>query len=448
MLSRLTAARTTLGQDGAERRFDLGEIINCCWREWKFIAAVFTTVLVIGYVYTLRQTPLYTAMAQVLLEPRKDKVPGADAVFNDTYLDYAMVEAQMAIIRSTVFLRRVVEKEHLVSDPEFGSGRNNVTLVDATGQVGVQDAQLALSDIARSVAALQGAVSVKGGSQAQYAVSYLLSISVTSLEAERAAKLANAVADAYVVDKLDARFESAKRASAWLSDRLVELRNQLRASEEAVAKFRDEHGLVQSGGNATLNQQQLSELNAKLVAAKTDAAEKKARVDLLAAIEAKGGNVQSLPDIDKLGAIASLRDQEGKLSQQEAELLTRYGNTHPMLINMRAQHRDIQRAIAVEAQRIASSIKNDYELANARVAALQRTLLEATGQASSDDTTAIRLRELERTAAVNKSLFEDFLQRAKITEEQSKFEAREARVITPAVTPGGPSYPPKSKYLA
>src|SRR5262249_53677011 len=64
-----------------------------------------------------------------------------------------------------------------------------------------------------------------------------------------------------------------------------------------------------------------------------------------------------------------------------------------------------------------------------------------------DDTTAIRLRELERTAAVNKSLFEDFLQRAKITEEQSKFEAREARVITPAVTPGGPSYPPKSKHV-
>src|SRR5262245_9895177 len=447
MLSRLPAASTTLGHD-AERQFDLGEIINFCWREWKFIADVFTTVLVIGYVYTLRQTPLYTATVQVLLDPRKDKVAGPDAILSEGYLDYAMIESQMAIIRSTVFLRRVVEKERLYSDPEFGSRRNRTNLADATGQVGVQGDQPTPPDIAGSVAALQGAVSVKAGSQSPYAVSYLLSISVTSIDAERAARLANAVADAFVVEKLDARFEATKRASAWLSDRLVELRKQLRVSEEAVAKFRDEHGLVQSVGNVTLNQQQLSELNAKLVAAKTDAAEKKARVDLLAAIEAKGGNVQSLPDIDKLGAIASLRDQEGKLSQQEAELLTRYGNTHPMLINMRAQHRDIQRAIAVEAQRIASSIKNDYELANARVAALQRTLLEATGQASSDDTTAIRLRELERTAAVNKSLFEDFLQRAKITEEQSKFEAREARVITPAVTPGGPSYPPKSKYLA
>src|SRR5437870_5247681 len=124
MLSRLAAARTSLGQDEAERRFDLGEIINFCWREWKFIAAVFITVLIIGYVYTLRQIPLYTATSQVLLEPRKDKIAGADAILNEGYFDYAMIESQMAIIRSTVFLRRVVGKEHLVSDPEFGSGRN------------------------------------------------------------------------------------------------------------------------------------------------------------------------------------------------------------------------------------------------------------------------------------------------------------------------------------
>ena len=76
-----------------------------------------------------------------------------------------------------------------------------------------------------------------------------------------------------------------------------------------------------------------------------------------------------------------------------------------------------------------------------------RDRCEATGQTSIDDTTAITLRELERTAAVNKSLFEDFLQRAKISQEQSTFEVRDARVITPALPPGGPSYPNKSRSL-
>jgi capsular exopolysaccharide synthesis family protein len=81
------------------------------------------------------------------------------------------------------------------------------------------------------------------------------------------------------------------------------------------------------------------------------------------------------------------------------------------------------------------------------VASLEQSLREATGQTSIDDTTAIRLRELERTAAVNKSLFEDFLQRAKITQEQSTFEAHEARVISPALPPGVPSSPRKGMYM-
>ncbi len=77
----------------------------------------------------------------------------------------------------------------------------------------------------------------------------------------------------------------------------------------------------------------------------------------------------------------------------------------------------------------------------------ERSLREATGQSSLDDKTAITLRELERTAAVNKSLFEDFLQRAKITQEQSTFEARDARVITPAMAPGAPSSPKKTQFM-
>src|SRR5205085_10851116 len=98
-----------------------------------------------------------------------------------------------------------------------------------------------------SIEALMGATTVT-----RVGEGYILSVGVTSIDPARAARLSNAIADAFIVEKLDARFESAKRASAWLSDRLVELRKQLRASEEAVVKFRADNGLVQSAGNVTL----------------------------------------------------------------------------------------------------------------------------------------------------------------------------------------------------
>jgi polysaccharide biosynthesis transport protein len=458
MLNRLSTTSTYEASEG-EQRFDLRELLSFAWRQWKFIAAVVAVIFVIGFVSLLRQTPLYTVTSMVLLDRQKEKAPGVEAILSDVNLDFAMVESQMAIIRSSVFLRRVVEKENLAADPEFGTRRGPQSpsvlgylrsLIMSPFGAGTQaapkseqpDEEAAARDVQHAVQALKGAVEVARAGQG-----YVLAISVTSADPRRAARLANAVADAYLVDKLDTRFEAAKRASAWLSDRLVDLRTQLRESEEAVAKFRSEHGLFQSG-NVTLNQQQLSELNGKVVEARADAAQKKARVDLLNSIQAKSGNLQNMPDLSNSGSLPALRQQSATLSQQEADLLARYGAAHPLIVNVRAQQRDVERAIAAESQRLVASIKNEYELSQSRVNSLEQSLRQATGQTTIDDTTAIRMRELERTATVNKSLFEDFLQRAKITQEQSTFEAREARVISPALPPGGPSYPRKGQYLA
>ena len=75
-----------------------------------------------------------------------------------------------------------------------------------------------------------------------------------------------------------------------------------------------------------------------------------------------------------------------------------------------------------------------------------RPCAEATGQGELDNDDAVKLRELERTAAVNKTLFEDFLQKAKITDEQSTFRARDVRVIMPAQA-GGQSFPEHRRVL-
>jgi capsular exopolysaccharide synthesis family protein len=115
---------------------------------------------------------------------------------------------------------------------------------------------------------------------------------------------------------------------------------------------------------------------------------------------------------------------------------------------VQAEKRDIERSIAGETQRIAQAVRSDYELAKARQDAMEQAMREATGQGGLDGDDAVRLRELERTAAVNKSLFEDFLQKAKITEEQATFRARDARIIMPAQPPGAPSFPRTSYVIA
>jgi capsular exopolysaccharide synthesis family protein len=416
MLNRLTTStiNPAMAAEG-EQGFDLREGIGFLWRQWLFIASIVGAVVLVATVYEFTRTPLYTAQALVLLEPEMAR-PVKEGAIIDPNLNWTMVENQIAIIKSAVFLKRVAERlSH--SDPEFRGSPEA-----AAGALG-------------------------GMSVARAGEGFLLGISVISVDPAQAAKLANAIADAYVLEKLDARFEAAKRAEGWLSDRLVELRQQLRASEEAVAQFRADHGLVQAGTTVSLSQQQLSELNAKLVDARADAAQKKARVDLLNSILKNGGNIQSLPDLPNSPQLAALRTQEAEVSQKEAELTARYSDQYPQVVNVRAEHRDLQRRIAAELQRSATNVTNEYELAKARADAIEQSLLQATGQSGLDEKTAITLRELERTAAVNKNLFEDFLQRAKITGEQATFESRDARVITPASPPGVPSYPRKTQFI-
>ena len=411
----------------AERGFDPRVYLNFVWRHWMFIGAVAVLALLMAMLYLIRATPRYTAATQVLLENR-DKPPGLDSTDNGGNNPYFFIEDQLAILQSDALLRRVVIKETLFPQ------QSAVTAEDKNDPAAVEKA------IMGGVNGLRGALAVSRAGRAQ-----VLNIAITWDDPVRAAQLANAVADAYVVDQLDARLESAKRASGWLSDRLVELRRQLSISEDAAATFRKEHGLTRTGPTVALNEQQLSELNGKLITARTDAAEKKTRVDFLADLAAGKKTVDVLPD-SLQGAIVALRGKLADASQREADLLARYNSRHPAVVNVEAEKRDIEHSIAAEAQRIAQTARSEYALAKARLDAMEQSMREATGQGELDNADAVRLRELERTTAVNKTLFEDFLQKAKITDEQSTFRARNVRVIMPAQL-GGQSFPNRDRTL-
>ena len=453
------------------RKFDLLETLSFTWRQWKLITAIAAITVLIGTVFLLREVPLYTATSQVLLERPRQKLPGGESIVSEGNMDAAMVQAQMAIIRSTVFLRRVAERERLVQPvseaasapadktPSFVRqtidtvkgyahsiveyfGGSHPTPPRQPGTNASMDEAAMSPEERRAVATLSSALSVSLVPQQ----GYVLAIAVTDPDPTRAARLANAVADAYQVDKLDTKYEAARRASAWLSDRLLGLREQVRVSEEAVAQFRATRGLVQSGG-MSLTQQQLSDINVKLIEARADLAQKKTRLDLISSLEGKGNNLQNMPDVSNAGMLPSLRQQYANLSTQEADLLARYSPNHPLVVNIQAQLRDVTRSIDTETRRLVSSVRNEYELAQSRVSSMEASLKKATGQVNNDDATGVQLRELERTAAVNKTLFEEFLKQTKITEEQSTFGLQEVRVITPAVPPNAPSYPRKTQFV-
>ena len=429
---------------------DLRQLQDFFWRRWKLILAAAAAVMVLAFLVLLTIAPRYTATAQVLLEPRKEKVFGADNILPELNLDSGNIDSQLAVIQSINMLRRVVEKEKLTADPEFGQAPPAGLLSLFLGLFASEDAlQTALAkpdgaippDVLSSIGRLRGALEVTRVNR-----TYILAIAVTSHDPAKATRLANAVADAYVVDQLDARYDAAKRASTWLAERMEGLQEQLRQSEQAVAAFRREHNLQATGSGdnkITISDQQLSDLNGKLIAARADVAEKRAKYEQAVHVTTHGGNLQAIPDVVRSSVISSLRAQQAEVARKEADLSAHYGDQHPLVINTRAERRDVERSISAEVQRILVNLKNDYDIAKSREDSLQASLDEATGRTGQDNGVAVRLRELERLNTANKTLFDNFLSRTNITREQASFEEREARVISPATKPGAPSFPKK-----
>lgn len=456
MLDRIrsTLAEPSAAPAAASDAIDLRQVQDFFWRRWQLILATAAVITVVTFIVLLAVTPRYTATAQVLLDPGNQKLLGAANLVPELSLDSSNVDSQVSLIRSTNLLRRVVDATKLTQDAEFGAaGRPGLFSLltswfskkpeaDSNAAPGSSDAFP--PEVLSAVGHLRSALEVT-----RLQRTYVIGISVTSQDPVKAARLANAVAEAYVVDSLNARYEAAKTAANWLAQRMEGMREQVRQSEEAVANFRREHNLVTTSSETklTISEQQLSELNAKLVGARADTAAARAAYEQVSQVQAGGGSLQTVPEVIKSPVITQLRNQQAVVAQKVAELASRYNNDHPEVVRGRAELRDINNSISAETGRIISNLKNEYDVARAREGSLENSLNLISGASGLDNSVGIRLRELERINAANKTLFENFLSQSKVTAAQSTFDIRDSRVISPA-SKGPQSFPRKTLVLS
>ncbi|MEI7609651.1 MAG: polysaccharide biosynthesis tyrosine autokinase [Rhodospirillaceae bacterium] len=266
---------------------------------------------------------------------------------------------------------------------------------------------------------------------------------------EKAALIANTFAEMYVLDRLEASFEEARRISLWLGGRLEALQKDVVTSESAVEHFRSEHSLrLSSERRVTISDQQLSELNSRLVIARADLAQKQARLAQVRSISHSHSGIDASSDVLQSQLIQRLREQESLKSRELSEAMKTYGERHPRLVGLRADLSDLRGKIASEIDKIATSFASDVEVAAAGAQSLERALEQVRVQTNTAGEVAIRLRELERQAEASKSLYETFLTRFKNEGEQGQMRRANARVVSSASIPLHPSYPKPLRVLA
>lgn len=441
--------------DQAERD-DLGDTISVSdlvekiWgffrRQYPVFLIVTAGAIVLGLVYLVATPARYTAHAMMQIDSSKLRVLQQQQVsFADTPLDTTQVETQVEVLKSEGLGLAVVKEMHLTEDPEFVGAARRFWGTDNSTQSPESRQSQALDAFLR-----QRAISRVGRT-------YVLDIAFTSLRPDRAAELANGIAEAYIVDQLESKYQATRRASKWLQDRITELREQVSAVDRAVLDYKEKNKIVDiavassSGGANTstrsLEEQQLGEITSQLSTARGTSTEAKARLDRIQEVLKMEIPDASVVDSLRSEIVTRLRNQYLDLAAREGILSQRYGSDHQAAINVRAQMEQIRQSITDELRRIAESTKSDYEIATAREQSLKNKLADMVSDARLTNRERIGLRELESNAQAVHTIYDNFLQRYMEAIQQQSFPITESRVISPATAPKQKSSPRASVVL-
>ncbi len=273
----------------------------------------------------------------------------------------------------------------------------------------------------------------------------LISISYTSRGREKSARIANAVANVFLAQHLEAGRATTPMAAKWLSDRKNALREHWRQSENSVEKFKAKNNLSYVGGKK-LRENHINKLNEQMVLATTKTEAARARFEQVRQLF-KDGNYQRLADVVRSDVLTGLRGRYAAASQREASLNTSLLPSHPDLKKVRAETAVLRRQIETEGRRTLNSLDVKFRAASAQEKLIRGNFDKTVRNIQESGSNLVKLKELERTASSGRAIFEAFLNRSNEMLEQTTGQFANYSIVQIAQVPIRPSFPSKLKVL-
>src|ERR1700722_12975834 len=420
-------------------------------RRFGILVLIFSLSVICGAIYLYVTPPKFLGQATILIDSRKPQpFQQQQTTVSETSIDSPTVESQIEVLKSEAVAAAVVKQLHLTTDPEFTGPKRGLfgTILGFLTQSAPPteaDLQQRAEDIFRSKIVPK-----------RVGTTYVIDIGFLSLSRDRAAQAANATADAYIDDQLEAKYQVTRRAGVWLQERIQELQQQASIAEKAVLDFKKANNIVDTGGRL-IGEQQLAELNSQIVLARAATAEAKARLDRLSEITKNDiSNLDTVirspdpavADALKSDVISKLRSQFLDTANQEAVFAARLGRDHLVVVNLRNQMFEMRKSIFDELKRIQETFKSDYQIALAREQSVQKSLAETVAQSQATNQSQISLKDLDSKAQTFRAIHDTFLQRYMESLQQQSFPYTKARVISHATRPWSKSQPNAKLVMA
>jgi succinoglycan biosynthesis transport protein ExoP len=440
---------------------DFGRLLHpVLRRKWGILGFAFAVSLATAMV-VLSMEPVYRASASIVLENQEANVVSVEKVYTLGSGDYEYSNTQYEILRSRDLAERVVRRLRLHQHPVFlpedeperehervswldlhlkrllGAGKQEPPAAPLTPEEREERAIQAVSD------AVAAGLEV---SPVEY--SYMVHLGFESTDSRLAAQIVNALAQEFIDGNLQSRLAGTLQATGWLSERLEDLKQNLRESERALQAFREQEGLVSVDGVTSLGGNELAALSQRLEDAR------KARIEAQNIMEnvrglgdASTDELMTVPAVLEHQLIRDMKKTQSEAERKVAELGKRYGHRHPKMIAAESELAAANAELQREVRKVVSGISREYQIARRNEQQLQATWEASKSELQEFNRVEFQLQDLQREVDTNRQLYEIFLSRIKSVSETGGFEKPHARIVDRAVVPERPVKPDKRRSV-
>ncbi|MFB6419631.1 MULTISPECIES: GumC family protein [Bradyrhizobium] len=409
-------------------------------RGWIIAPTVLALVASIAVVNLV--TPRYKSESRILIDGRENVFlrPSSDRNEERQALDAEAVTSQVQLLLSRDLAREIIKKNKLAERPEFDPVLQGISpLKSLAAMIGIGRDPFSMTPEERVLDAYYERLQA-------YAVdkSRVIVVEFQSADPELAARVANSIADGYLVLQQGVRQEQAKNASQWLAGEIESLRKKVSDAEARVEDFRSKSSLFIGTNNTTLSNQQMGEVNTQLNNARSMKADAESKARLIKEMLQSGKPIEA-SEVVNSELMRRLSEQRVTLRAQLAEQSSTLLGNHPRIKELKAQLGDLDNQIRDEAAKISRSLESDARIASGRVDGLTVSLEQLKKQAASTNGQDVQLRALEREAKAQRDLLETYLAkyREANTRETIDTAPTDGRIISRAIVSNTPAYPKK-----
>ncbi|HOW64989.1 MAG TPA: polysaccharide biosynthesis tyrosine autokinase [Candidatus Paceibacterota bacterium] len=371
-------------------------------RRWLVITA-FISIFALCLIYLYRAPRIYQAVTRLQIDRETDNVLNLREGFTLESREQDYLQTQYKNLQSRSLIASVVARLKLDKDERYSAKRDIVKAV--------------LDDITVSPIRLSRLVEVK----------------VEHTDPQQAANIASNLVEIFVDNNLNQKSLASSKAGEWLEQESDAQKKIMMQAEEAVYKAQSENISLDDTQNIALQALKLAQ--EELVRAQSRATIAQ-QTDLeVKRMLASGTPVDSIPQVASDKLIQELKARLVILQAELANLLKRYKDKYPLVIQKREEIESLGKSIQAESAKIIEAIGNEARLCRSQEDSLKKIVEERSKEVIKLGESRAKYNQLSQDVLLNRKLYEIILQNQKDNKLMASSKINNMRVVDPAYAP-------------